>query len=341
MKLIGAILAPLLVIAGCSTGVSPVSAPDLHGARTTPAAAASPAVGASPALDESAEQNARFERWRASLPPVSGPYPVVREEPYNLSSHTVFRPANIAGRVPVVAFANGGCRNTPIEFTAFLAELASRGYFIVAVGRGDVPFAGVTREAGAPAPTPSRPLQVWDAAIMTAGVDWAAAEDKRRGGAYENRLDLTRVAMVGQSCGGIQALVASRDPRTKTTVVLNSGTFPATPGSPSLPIPGASDLDLDTLHAPIAYFPGGPSDMAYKNALANYEAIKTRPVAVLSLPVGHTGAYPQPDPRWVSAVAAWLDWTLKGDQKARAEFVGDACGLCRNPDWTVSTKHLN
>ena len=57
--------------------------------------------------------------------------------------HTLYYPAGlsrIAAKLPVILWANGGCRNTSIEFTAFLGELASRGYFIVAHGRNDVPL---------------------------------------------------------------------------------------------------------------------------------------------------------------------------------------------------------
>jgi hypothetical protein len=38
-------------------------------------------------------------------------------------------------------------------------------------------------------------------------------------------------------------------------------------------------------------------------------------------------------------VLAWLDWRLKGDRKARAQFVGNRCGLCSNPAWQDVASH--
>jgi hypothetical protein len=87
---------------------------------------------------------ARFGRWRAEIPFGSGSYKVLREEPQSLSEHTIFRPATLPKKsLPVIAFANGGCRNTPIEFTAFLTEIASYGYIVIAAETDDVDFAGI------------------------------------------------------------------------------------------------------------------------------------------------------------------------------------------------------
>jgi len=38
-------------------------------------------------------------------------------------------------------------------------------------------------------------------------------------------------------------------------------------------------------------------------------------------------------------VLAWLDWQLKGDRKARAQFVGARCGLCTNSAWQDVARH--
>ena len=56
--------------------------------------------------------------------------------------------------------------------------------------------------------------------------------------------------------------------------------------------------------------------------------------------LGHDGAYPGPDRRWSKAVIAWLDWQLKGDQRAALLFRGPDCGLCVNPKWVVRTKNI-
>lgn len=67
-------------------------------------------------------------------------------------------------------------------------------------------------------------------------------------------MDKTRIAVAGQSCGGIQAYTASLDPRVKATAIFNSGL-----------INTANKKHFPKLHAPVGYFLGGPTDIAYAN----------------------------------------------------------------------------
>lgn len=280
-----------------------------------------------------AAANERFASWLKAVPPGSGPYGTIREEYPSLPDHTVFRPArldDVDGRLPIVAFANGGCRNTPIEFTAFLAEIASRGYFVVAAGTNDTDFAGMDFSGTA---KNGKPLQVVTRTVLTSAVDWAVQQNGESGGPFAGKLAADQIAYVGQSCGGMQALAASTDPRTTTTVVLNSGRFARAMQGPS----GGGFpewFEWSEPRAPIAFFSGGPTDI--QTAHENYPEIQSLPVFLADLPVGHTGAYPGPDLRWVRAVVGWLDWQLKGDQAASAMFLGPECGLCTDPDWTVT-----
>jgi hypothetical protein len=288
------------------------------------------------------EQAQRFERWRAKALTGSGPHPARREENTSLPTHTIYRPANlgsITGRLPIIAFGNGGCRNTSIEYTAFLAEIASRGYIILAAGRNDVDFAIADLNESSLSAN-GLPVQVLSASILTKGVDWMISESSRVGSLYYKKVDPTKIAYMGQSCGGIQALTASVDLRTTTTLVLNSGYFDASTW------PGYKEnSELPTIpwthfHAPIAYFVGGPEDVAYKAAEANFRSIRTLPVMKANLAVGHVGAYPQPDMRWTLAILGWLDWQLKGDAKGRAMFVPPRPTLGEDKDWEIESKNL-
>ena len=76
-------------------------------------ALAAPAAAAEP----NAALTERLARWRAELPQGTGPHKVVRLIEPDLQEHTVYRPADLhqAGALPIVAFANGACRNTSIE----------------------------------------------------------------------------------------------------------------------------------------------------------------------------------------------------------------------------------
>jgi len=305
-------------------------------AGQTPQAGTRPDIP--PTATGMSRQQTRFDQWKAALPASTGPMKVTREEPVNLAEHTVFRPADLPTTpIPIVAFANGGCRNTPIEFTAFLAELASHGYLIIAAGTNDVDFATSDFQRVMPN---GKPLQRVGVEVLTDAVDWAQRENARQGSAYLGKLDVAKVAYMGQSCGGLQAIAASRDPRTTTTVVLNS--FAA--GADLTPVANASlpvRVQLDQLSKPVAYFIGGPQDTAYQRAEANFAEVKALPVLNANLPVGHTGAYPSPDLRWSNAVLAWLDWRLKGDTAASRQFKGSDCGLCKDPAWTIKSKNLD
>ena len=145
-------------------------------------------------------RDARFEEWRKTPYAGTGPFPATRVEDPTLPTHTLYYPAGlarIAAKLPVILWANGGCRNTSIEFTAFLGELASRGYFIVAHGRNDVPF------AAASALTAARPA--WPA---------AAAGARRRDRAGRFGLDQQRKLTPGKRLLQQAGSRESRGPRT-------------------------------------------------------------------------------------------------------------------------------
>ena len=295
--------------------------------------------------DGSREQALRFADWALHPYAGSGPYPAVREEPASLPTHTVYRPADLSkiSKLPVLLWANGGCRNTSVEFTRFLGELASHGYLVIAIGRGDISFlvihgsiAAVANEKDAN----GKPLIVSDPAVLIKGLEWAISENSRKDSALYGRVDTSNVATMGQSCGGPQAFRAARDPRITTVVALNSS-FP-TQTAPGM-VGGAQDgWTAEKLAIPAAMFTGGPADSGFSGAEQCYKALSsTLPVLKASLnTVGHTGAYPMPDLRWSSAVLAWLDWQLKGDKQAVGMFAGPDCTLCKDADWWIDARNI-
>jgi hypothetical protein len=296
-------------------------------------------------VDGSAEQALRFADWDAHPYAGSGPYPATRQEPASLPTHTVYLPANLANspKLPIILWANGGCRNNSVEFTRFLGELASHGYLIVAVGRSTIPFLVIRGSIAAVADQKDpngNPYVIMDASYMTKGLDWAVAENVRRGSPLFGKIDTSKVATMGQSCGGPQAFTAAYDPRVTTVIALNSS-FPtaATPGAPARP---ANGWTADKLTLPAAFFNGGPADSGYSGAEASYKALPpTLPALKASLTsVGHTGAYPMPELRYTAAVLAWLDWQLKGDTRDVATFAGPNCSLCKDSDWWVDSQNL-
>jgi dienelactone hydrolase len=278
-----------------------------------------------------------------------GPYAVVMEEDPSLPDHTVYRPADlkaVRGKLPVVAFGNGGCVNVGNSFQPLLAELASRGYLVAAPGPIDKAWGGFERPQGERAPS-ARPSQSQPGQMLKT-IDWAQAQNAKQGSPYAGKLDLAHIAVAGQSCGGLESIAAGKDPRVATVLVLNSGIIrggiPNADGSTRAPsgyLP-ASEADLPGLHTPTAYLIGGPKDQAYRGAEGDFADIKTVPLFNANIDKGHGGTWREPHGGEMGRVAiAWLDWRLKGDAAAGQLFAGADCGLCKDPAWTVKRKNMN
>jgi hypothetical protein len=171
-------------------------------------------------------------------------------------------------------------------------------------------------------------------------IKWATAENDRAGSKYYKHLNTTKIAVMGQSCGGVQAIEVAADSRITTAMIWNSGLF-AQPSD----MGGGKTLgkkDLESIHVPMAYISGDSTDVAHNNANADFEYIKSIPLfRAWERGVGHGGTYNQPNGGEFAGIAvAWLNWQLKGDQKAALMFRGADCGLCVNPKWVVQTKNF-
>ncbi|MGC5377576.1 cellulose binding domain-containing protein [Micromonospora sp. DT68] len=242
----------------------------------------------------------------------SGPYPADYETSTTLANHTIFRPQTLPSeRLPIFVWGNGGCSANGLSQGNFLREIASHGFLAIA--------------NGAPNGSGSTNSQ-----MLTQSIDWAVAENSRQGSKYFNRLDTSKVAVAGFSCGGLEAYAVSGDPRVTTTGIFSSGL-----------LNDADDYQLRRLTKPIAYFVGGPSDIAYPNAIDDWGKLPAGlPAFMGNLNVGHGGTYDQTNGGEFGRVAVlYLKWRLKGDTTAGSNFVGANCGLCRT-QWTVQQKNL-
>jgi len=281
-----------------------------------------------------------------SLAAGTGSFPAIMESDRGLATHTVYRPESLIAfsdgrRLPIVSWGNGGCVNAGDSARNFLTEIASHGMLVIAVGpiRGDSdPPPQANADRAAPA-GPPRAFPPTSAEQLTEAIDWALAENLRPDSRYFGRLAPDAIAIMGYSCGGLQALSQSLDPRIKTTVLWNSGVLPENDRRPGMSV--GKEL-LAKLSMPVAYISGGPSDIAYPNSADDVSRIEDVPLFFGNIDVGHSGTYREPNGGAYGAVAsAWLKWHLLGDEEASTLFVGADCGLCVDPEWTVDKKNID
>ena len=157
---------------------------------------------------------------------------------------------------------------------------------------------------------------------------------------FHGRINEDAIAAAGMSCGGLQTLQNCEDPRFKTLMIMNSGLF-INPGiaMPGMPMPTKDKLQ--NIRVPVIYILGGEEDIAYANGMDDFYRLTKVPAFAANYPVGHGGTYGQPHGGEFTVPAlAWLQWQLKGDEKAAEMFKGYPCGLALREGWTVERNIL-
>ncbi|MBQ6577032.1 MAG: hypothetical protein IJL91_04720 [Bacteroidales bacterium] len=277
------------------------------------------------------------------------------------------------GRLPIVLYANGGCSYSNIEIRYFLSELASYGYLAAAIGpytdedfishwkevlsfmyptgkqvilaNGEEIAEPTEEEKDARYQAHMKQVKEDEAAgkeenvkttyprMLLEVLDWLIWQNENPDSEYYHKIDTDKVAAMGQSCGGVQALSVSVDPRVKTSVILNSGVG-------DLQMQGVDKEILANLHAPLFYLIGGPSDIAFPNAKKDFERIQGIPVVMINTTDGHEGTYYEENGgEYAVAVRKWLDWQLKGEIGQSALFLDEDYLHTLFPDWEMVKKN--
>ena len=261
----------------------------------------------------------------------SGPYKAIMLTEASLPTHTVFRPKDLSpfansNKLPIIAWGNGACANSPWEHVNFLSEVASYGFIVIAIG-----------------PMPKEGEKVIDKSSSSQLIDainWAIAQNANTESPYYKKIDISKVSVSGMSCGGLQTLEVASDPRVSTVVVCNSGIF-NTPGNGRSAMPNLTKQNLSQIHSPTLYILGGEKDIAYANGMDDYRRINHVPVFVANMNVGHAGTYSQYHGGEFAILAtAWYKWQLKNDKAAGQLFSGNPAGLANNPSWTFEKKNM-
>ncbi|MBU0993752.1 MAG: alpha/beta hydrolase [Proteobacteria bacterium] len=254
---------------------------------------------------------------------------VTLEEDPGLPKHSIYRPTaldTLTEKMPIVIWGEGGCILPGAFFTEFLSEIAAHNYLVIASnGIDQVCFT-----------TPD---------MLVDAIDWAISENSRPDSKYYGKIDTEKVAVMGQSCGGLESLHVGSDPRVSTVVAWNSGIFDT--GN----MGGATKEDLLELHTPTMWVNSGPKDIAYPQAekdfaevpddipsvWANYDYSKKGGglfgAHMAGFAVKKGGVFAQ-------AAVLWLDFILKDLYENKDQFVGEDCGLSlADPKWSIQSKN--
>jgi hypothetical protein len=337
---------PLLAVAACLAGIAGAYGQQ----REAPPPGGLPALlmqqaGSDPLAKKAALRWTMIDHW-ASMDDFggTGPFPAEYSAAPGDLPWVVYAPRDVKGaaerrKLGVYIWGNGGCSGDSVREARFhLTEIATHGYVVLAPGRllsgpRAPKLTSEEREKLATAPenraTAPRMLQA---------LDWILAENERAGSPYQGKIDPERVAVAGNSCGGLIAMKAALDPRVRALLITNSGIF-------ITPRPGVDPVitkdDLSRLHTPVLYIVGGPQDTAQPNALDDFQRINHVPIFLADQPgAGHIGLFMEPRGEGTKIELDWLKWQFDRDRVAARTFTGKDCTLCTDLRWQVHRKRI-
>ena len=256
----------------------------------------------------------------------NGPFNAVVTSDSSLENYVIYRPkdllttVNSSSKLPLVVFANGGCMDTSYPFQHMLSNIASHGYVVIALGKMQYSL-------------DDRQLNKASNAMIPKAIDWATAQTANPLSEFFQKLDLNKIAIAGQSCGGAQLLATATDKRVSSYLMFNSGIGDMT-------MADANEQSLKNLHAPIIYLVGGPTDIATDNAKLDYQRINHVPIVFANhQTAGHSGTFEQPHGGSFSTLAIkWLDWQLKNNDSNASLFLSSQDTSF--PHWDIKAKQF-
>lgn len=253
-------------------------------------------------------------------------YPITQEKVDEDLFFHVTRPEDLSqpgGLLPVIAWANGGCVRSDLAWQPILDRWASVGFVVLSLtGTGsDDDIASM--------------LDTSSDVEHRALIDWAFKANES--GPYAGTLDLDRIVLAGNSCGGVTALQAASKDDLAAAVFVLSGSSEV--GSVNAEV-------MQAIGVPVGYVTGSPEeDVAAPNAQADYDAMKEGiPALLVQRETGDHFTVSTDEkvlPEDAEIAVHWLDLALYGNQAAYDMLTSAAvCSNCTPDVWNVKSKNL-
>jgi dienelactone hydrolase len=229
-------------------------------------------------------------------------------------------------KLPVVVWANGGCVNS--DFTwAPLFERWAKGGFVVLSLSNNAPEGDLTAQLSMLAMT----SKVEHAQL----IDEAAKLDTS--GPLAGKLDLERIVVAGNSCGGVTALeVAAEEDRLAAVFVLSG----------SSAVGSVNANVMKAIKIPVGYIVGGSEDIAGANATGDYDAMNDGVPAMIVNRYEGDHETVSTDPMIAPFVAEialdWMDLAVYGTKSAYDALSSmNVCNSCKPGDWMIKSKQID
>lgn len=171
-------------------------------------------------------------------------------------------------------------------------------------------------------------------------IDWVEKETANRAGPFGGKLDMNRLVVGGNSCGGISSInLSAKDKRPDAIYVLTGSSIG----------PRAEKAEVEALMGkitiPTIWIVGGPEDIARPAANMDYEAMPAGvPAMVIERASGDHILVSNSPVVHVDAAQIGLLWfkaILDKDRAALATLTSKGCAQCDPAVWpTIKAKNL-
>lgn len=225
-------------------------------------------------------------------------------------------------QLPVIVWANGGCFRSDFTWKPLFDRWAKAGFVVLSLtGTGDEnDIAGML----------SQTTKTEHAAL----IDWVFAQNET--GKYAGKLDLKRIVVAGNSCGGVTALETAADEERLAAVFVLSG---------SSAVGSVNTQVMKSIDIPVGYIVGGSEDIAGANAAGDYDAMNDGvPAMIVNRREGDhqtVSTDPMIAPEVAEIALNWMDLAIYGTKAAyEALSSADVCASCTPGDWMLKQKNI-